>query len=60
MTSAPPVGITPPTPGLEHEEPEFALEEDIPVEDETARRDPRPDAGGRAASGDGLRDGERE
>lgn len=28
----PPRGITPPTPGLEHEEPEFRREMDIPTE----------------------------
>ena len=37
MYSNPPVGETPPTPGLEREEPEFAIEEDIPVEDTTKR-----------------------
>jgi hypothetical protein len=32
-----PVGITPPTPGLEHEEPEFvAAEDDIPSGDGSA------------------------
>ena len=43
----PPVGITPPTPGLEHEEPEFALEEDIPMDDST-----RQDIGAQAREGD--------
>jgi hypothetical protein len=34
MHTAPPGGITPPTPGLEHEEPEVMVEEyDIPTED---------------------------
>ena len=28
-----PQGITPPTPGLEHEEPELMREEDIPSDD---------------------------
>ncbi|GAB3660540.1 hypothetical protein [Ramlibacter alkalitolerans] len=44
-----PAGITPPTPGLEHEEPEFmASEEDIPGGDTSAsavtdRNAPRED-----------------
>lgn len=54
MYSAPPVGITPHTPGLEHEEPEFGLEDDIPVEDQTADRETE------AKGGDGLREVERE
>lgn len=33
MTRSTPSGITPPTPGLEHEEPEFAIEDDIPSDD---------------------------
>jgi hypothetical protein len=28
-----PNGITPPTPGLEHEEPDFWIEDDIPSDD---------------------------
>jgi hypothetical protein len=32
-----PQGITPPTPGLEHEEPEFMTEDDIPSTDEGRR-----------------------
>lgn len=31
--SNPPAGITPPTPGLDHEEPEFNTEADIPTDD---------------------------
>jgi len=31
--SNPPIGTTPPTPGLEREEPELAREEDIPSDD---------------------------
>lgn len=50
MNSAPPSGITPPTPGLEHEEPEFGLEDDIPREDQT----------GTPAEGEGPRELERE
>ena len=42
MYRQPPMGITPPTPGLEHEEPEFAIEDDIPVEDQT-RQPSEPD-----------------
>ncbi|MBK6008830.1 hypothetical protein JJB11_22260 [Ramlibacter ginsenosidimutans] len=37
-----PRGITPPAPGLEHEEPAFVPEEDIPVEEAAATRDERP------------------
>jgi hypothetical protein len=33
MDRATPSGITPPAPGLEHEEPEFATEDDIPSDD---------------------------
>lgn len=29
----PPLGITPPTPGLEREEPDFWIEDDIPSDD---------------------------
>ena len=32
-----PQGITPPTPGLEHEEPDFWLEDDIPSDDDKGR-----------------------
>jgi hypothetical protein len=32
-----PQGITPPTPGLEHEEPDFWLEDDIPSDDDRGR-----------------------
>ena len=36
MYANPPIGETPPAPGLEREEPELVLEEeDIPSEDET-------------------------
>jgi hypothetical protein len=35
-----PIGITPPTPGLDREEPEFAIEEDIPEEDARTDEDP--------------------
>jgi hypothetical protein len=44
-----PQGITPPTPGLEHEEPELMREEDIPSDDggidavdDAQARDERP------------------
>lgn len=37
MYSSPPVGETPPSPGLEREEPELAVEEDIPTDDGSAR-----------------------
>lgn len=33
MKPAAPIGITPPSPGLEHEEPELRREEDIPADD---------------------------
>lgn len=42
MCSNPPAGVTPPAPGLEREEPEFVVEEDIP-KDESDR--PGADAG---------------
>lgn len=34
---SPPSGMTPPSPGLDREEPEFAVEEDIPTEDAAER-----------------------
>jgi hypothetical protein len=38
MYCAPPTGITPPSPGLEREEPELvAVEEDIPLDDNEDR-----------------------
>lgn len=54
MDSNPPAGVTPPAPGLEREEPEFAVEEDIP-KDESGH-------GGAEAGEDagGLRNVERE
>lgn len=39
-----PRGITPPAPGLEHEEPTFVPEDDIPAGD--ARANARPERGG--------------
>jgi hypothetical protein len=46
----PPIGITPPAPGLEREEPDFWVEDDIPSDDHhpaaraerSATRDDRP------------------
>lgn len=39
-----PMGITPPAPGLDHEEPEFvAVEEDIPGSDTGARAERNAD-----------------
>jgi hypothetical protein len=35
----PPNGLTPPAPGLEREEPEFAIEEDIPSDDDDEDRE---------------------
>jgi hypothetical protein len=50
MYSSPPVGITPPTPGLEKEEPELMVAEaDIPADDGTERETEAigyPDGGG--------------
>lgn len=54
MDSNPPTGVTPPAPGLEREEPEFVVEEDIP-KDEPGNAD----AGGGEEAG-GLRNVERE
>ena len=53
MTRDAPHGITPPTPGLEHEEPEFAIEDDIPSDDRhgTAASERRQDSTERPASG---------
>ena len=31
-----PIGITPPAPGLDHEEPDFWVEDDIPSDDDHA------------------------
>ncbi|MBA2676505.1 hypothetical protein [Ramlibacter sp.] len=47
MHASPPSGQTPPTPGLDKEEPEFMVESDIPVSGETRGNgrgvaDPRP------------------
>lgn len=33
MPAPPPTGITPPAPGLQREEPDFWLEDDIPTDD---------------------------
>lgn len=54
MYSSPPNGITPPAPGLEREEPELVVEDDIPKDE--------PGSGGADAAqdGDGLRNVERE
>ena len=41
-----PRGITPPTPGLEHEEPDFWLEDDIPSDDGGSRPAARPERTG--------------
>jgi hypothetical protein len=35
----PPDGLTPPTPGLEREEPELWMEDDIPSDDDPAERE---------------------
>ena len=40
-----PIGITPPAPGLEREEPELRREEDIPADDGKSRPE-RPQAEG--------------
>ena len=40
-----PRGITPPTPGLEHEEPDFWIEDDIPSDDGKERASARSDSG---------------
>ncbi len=42
----PPEGITPPAPGLDHEEPDLGVEDDIPSDDQ----------GGSAAAGAERRD----
>ena len=34
-----PAGITPPTPGLDHEEPDLMMEDDIPRDDRPAVRE---------------------
>ena len=41
MYSNPPAGMTPPSPGLEREEPELAIEEDIPMDEDTAEEGTR-------------------
>lgn len=46
-----PAGVTPPTPGLEHEEPEMVREEDIPADDGNASHGTE-ESGGQAADGD--------
>lgn len=53
--ASPPIGMTPPAPGLEREEPEFAVEEDIPTQhgdEREAEAAPQDDGA--------LRDVERE
>jgi hypothetical protein len=55
MSLTPPQGITPPTPGAEREEPEFAIEADIPTDDGGG-----PDKSEPAPEQRPLRDVERE
>jgi hypothetical protein len=55
MSLSPPQGITPPTPGAEREEPEFAIEADIPSDDGGRADDTEP-----APERTPLRDVERE
>lgn len=38
MAQSPPIGITPPAPGLDREEPDFWLEDDIPSDDGRSHR----------------------
>jgi hypothetical protein len=44
--NSPPQGITPPTPGLEREEPEFWIEDDIPSDDGGERPTASPERSG--------------
>jgi hypothetical protein len=55
MYSAPPSGITPPAPGLEREEPDLMVEDDIPSDDGSER-----ETEAIAREGETLRDVERE
>lgn len=48
-----PAGITPPTPHLDREEPEFRGEDDIPADDGSPAAAERPDRGGEPG---GMRD----
>ena len=41
-----PQGITPPTPGLEREEPDFWIEDDIPSDDDKGRAAAKPERNG--------------
>lgn len=50
MSTSVPNGITPPTPGLEREEPTFWIEDDIPTDDEPGAK---PERGGRPGEGSG-------
>jgi hypothetical protein len=63
MAKSTPTGITPPTPGLEHEEPEMAMEADIPSDDGEAPA-AEPDGQGSSHGSEGeqrpLREVERE
>lgn len=54
---SPPIGITPPAPGLEREEPDFWIEDDIPSDDDRASGSDRA-RGGREERA--ARKGERE
>ena len=53
MYRATPAGITPPAPGLEREEPEFMVEDDIPSDDDgpAARTERRERSDGSDGSG---------